>query len=294
MIKNLDRLVKEKLLSIAKKLRIPNASTLNKSELISKIKKEEVKQSKQKSAPKSKSKLKTKSKSPATRKQTSRIEPPLAIHVRLKTRSVEAQQGFVHPYSESAMHVEGEPSHEIRYEHDLPSSYGVTKIVLMVRDPYWCYTYWDFSAPTRSQITRWYRELTGPKAVLRIYDVTNRNFDGTNANSFFDLDINFDAGNWYLEVGKPDRSFLVEIGIRDQYGRFYVIARSNVVRTPRDTPSDVIDEEWMSREFELLYAASGGFKIGISSGELMDRIKKGVLFREWLSSGAFSSRASAK
>ncbi len=276
MSKNLEGLDKIELLEIAKKLRIPNASKLTKPQLISKIKKSQ-----------------TSSKSPSkTKKPVPRIESPLSVRVRLKAReSIEGKPGFVHPYSESAMHAIGPEMHPSPGSGELPSTYGVTKIVLMVRDPYWCYSYWDFSAETMNQINKWFKELDGPRAVLRVYDVTDKIFNGSNANSFFDVDIHFDAKNWYLELGRPDRSFLVDIGVLDKNGFFYLIARSNVVRTPRDVPSDVVDEQWMSRDFELLYAVSGGFKVGQSSAELVESVKKGILFRKWLSSGAVSSRS---
>lgn len=220
----------------------------------------------------------------------SSLESPLVIKVKLRKReAARAKPGFVHPHSEAVIH----PPEEIYPRstgEGLPYSYGVTKIVLMVRDPYWCYAYWDFNPETLRKIEKWYRELPGPRAILRVYDVTDQVFDGNNANSFFDVDINFDSRNWYLEVGKPGRDFIVDIGIRDAQGRFYLITRSNAVRIPRDTPSDVIDEEWMSKDFELFYAISGGLKVGSSSAELVDKVKKGILFRQWLSSGAVSSR----
>ena len=96
-----------------------------------------------------------------------------------------------------------------------------------------------------------------------------------------------------MDVGQPNRNFLVAIGVRDRSSRFYPISYSNAVRTPRDTPSEVIDEEWMTSEFELMYAVSGGFKVGMSSAELVQKVKSGKLFRQWLSSGALSSRSSS-
>jgi len=281
MHKNLSGLSKDELLLIAKKLRIPNLSQLKKSEIISLIQKKE------------KSKPQAKTSRPRAKRAPKSYESPLSIRVRLKSKAVRTEKsGFIHPHSEGVIHSSHEPERIEGAEHNLPYSYGKTKIVLLVRDPYWCFSYWDFSSETLRQIDGWFRELSGPRAILRVYDVTGRIFDGTNALGFFDMEINFDSRNWYLELGKPGRDFVVDIGIRDSHGRFYLIARSNTVRTPRDTPSDVIDEEWMSKEFELLYAVSGGFKTGLSSKELIEKVKKGALFRQWLSSGAMSSRSS--
>ena len=47
-----------------------------------------------------------------------------------------------------------------------------------------------------------------------------------------------------MDVGNPPRSYRVDIGYLARSGRFYVMARSNVVNTPRAGVSDVLDENW--------------------------------------------------
>lgn len=168
-------------------------------------------------------------------------------------------------------------------QSDLPFSYNVTKIVLMVRDPYWAFTYWDLSGETASQVRQAFQEQYGRmKPVLRVYDVTDIDFNGSNAHSHFDIDVSLEARNWYINLGTPNRSYLVDLGLLGADGNFRLIARSNVVRTPRDGPSDVIDDQWMAIDFDELYALSGGFGVGLSSGELRARRKK--LFEKLISS----------
>ena len=173
---------------------------------------------------------------------------------------------------------------------DLPNSYQDTKIVLMVRDPFWAFTYWDLSAATTAKVNSLMQEHYGAiKPILRIYDVTDVDFDGKNAHRSFDIAIFLEARNWYINLGISSRSYLVDLGLVDAQGNFYLIARSNVVKTPRDGPSDVIDEEWMAVDFEEIYALSGGFGTGISSQEL--KIKKKKLFEQLMAapgSGMFS------
>jgi hypothetical protein len=63
-------------------------------------------------------------------------------------------------------------------------------------------------------------------------------------------------------VANPPRSYRVDIGYLSRSGRFYVLARSNVVTTPRAGVSDVIDENWAdidSKKADRIYAMSGGF-----------------------------------
>ena len=129
--------------------------------------------------------------------------------------------------------------------------------------------------------------------ILRIYDITGiEDFNGTNANSYFDIKLEGLAQNWYIDVSKPSRSWCVDIGILAKDKRFYVIARSNYVHTPRFGMSEDLDEEWMCPEEDYwqLFGLSGGFGIGKSSMEIKQIFKK--YFQEWVSSGAVSSFSS--
>lgn len=178
-----------------------------------------------------------------------------------------------------------------QWEHEeLPSRYGDTRIVLMARDPYWIFAYWEITDDHRMQVER---EASASwndmKKVLRVYDVTGKDFNGLNANRHFDIDINADANNWYINVGAPDRTWCVDLGVITSSGKFILIARSNVVSTPRDSASDIIDEEWMSIEedFLRLYGLWGGFS-GASGKAQIKKIMKERLQKE-LGSGGISS-----
>jgi len=180
---------------------------------------------------------------------------------------------------------DGQGTQEAEEVGELPDSYNETKIVVMVRDPYWAYTYWDFHSSTYAECERVLREEQGTRAILRIHDVTDVEFNGTNAHTTFDVDVVLTSKNWYLHLGCSNRSFVVDLGLLDAHGNFRMIVRSNVIRTPRDCPSDVIDEAWASSYFDEIYALSGGRGVGASSGEFGKR----DFGMEWLSSGAVSS-----
>lgn len=172
---------------------------------------------------------------------------------------------------------------------DLPSSYDRDRIILQVRDPRWLHTYWEL----RNQTTQDLKSKLGDdfyraKKVLRVYDVTNVAFNGSNANRFFDIPINDFANSWYVDTAGPGRAWCVDLGLMLPDGRFITILRSNVVHTPLDGPSWVTDEEWMIPDemFARLYGM--GFGLGKSSpvgGAWQERIKQG-LFSSGLSSGS--------
>ena len=174
---------------------------------------------------------------------------------------------------------------------ELPSKYGDTRIVLMVRDPYWVFAYWEVSDERRMQVER---EASASwdslRKVLRVYDVTGKDFNGSNANRYFDIDINAAAANWYINVGEANRSWCVDLGVVTSSGKFILVARSNIVATPRDGASDVIDEEWMSleEEFLKLYGLWGGFA-GASPGKAQIKKIMKERMQQALASGGMSS-----
>lgn len=152
---------------------------------------------------------------------------------------------------------------------DLPTSYGDTKIVLLPRDPWWCFAYWEIGEQTKNEIKELYGENI--QYVIRVYDVTNVvNFDGKNANRYFDITINPQANNWYINLPETNRSWCVDLGIKTTDGKFIVITRSNIVIMPRFGVSPITDEQWavIQREFERLLELSGISMIGKGSFDI--------------------------
>jgi len=149
---------------------------------------------------------------------------------------------------------------------ELPGAYGRDRMVLMVRDPWWLFTFWEVRPETVDRIKNELKDdFYKAQRVLRVYDVTNINFNGNNANKFFDININEFASSWYIESAAPGRSWCVDLGLRLPNRRFITILRSNIVHSPLDSASSVTDEEWMIPDelFARLYGM--GFGLGKSS-----------------------------
>jgi hypothetical protein len=178
---------------------------------------------------------------------------------------------------ESAKYDVGAPTHDLsaKVPKDLPAGYGKDRIVAMVRDPYWLHCYWEL---TRHAIQRAEAALGQDwhtaRPILRLLDVSNRGTANSSETAVRDIDIHGGCNNWYIDVDSPPRSFRVDIGYLSRSGRFYVLARSNVVSTPRAGVSDVIDENWAdidAKKADRIYAMSGGFDpAGNSSLELKE------------------------
>src|SRR5205807_705852 len=107
--------------------------------------------------------------------------------------------------------------------------------------------------------------------ILRLLDVSHADTTITSERILRDIEIHGGVNNWYVEVQNPPRSYRIDIGYLSKSGQFYVLARSNVVSTPRAGVSDIIDENWADidqKKADRIYAMSGGFDPTASSLEL--------------------------
>jgi uncharacterized protein len=168
----------------------------------------------------------------------------------------------------------GVPTRDLssKVPRELPTGYGKDRIVVMVRDPFWLHCYWEL---TRHAVQRaeaaLAQEWHTSKPILRLLDVSSHETSCTSESILREIDIHGGCNNWYIDVNYPPKSYRIDIGYLSRSGRFYVLARSNVVTTPRPGVSDVIDENWAdidSDKADRIYAMSGGFDPTASSLEL--------------------------
>ncbi len=171
----------------------------------------------------------------------------------------------------------------------VPHAYGDDKIIAMVVDPTHIHLYWETTHGTQQRLLQ---EAGHPGSsfdlILKLYDVTDIDFNGSNAWSEQELNVGY-SRNWYFSV-TANRSYCAEIGMKiHANGKFVVIARSNIIETPRDTVSDFYDEEWMMIDFNNnkniyseLYRLSGGYdmkRYQLNSAFITERIEKPYEFK---------------
>ncbi len=154
----------------------------------------------------------------------------------------------------------------------LPLDYGDTKITILPRDPICIFAYWSISGEFLDKLKKQYGEenFINSKLVVRVYDTTDINFDGSNANRYFDVFVTPESSSWYINVGEFNRCWCADIGYLTKDGKFIYIARSNKIDMPRYGVSNVTDEQWamLQVEFEKLLRISGVNKIGMSSFDI--------------------------
>lgn len=189
------------------------------------------------------------------------------------------------------------PSARFKLPQELPADYGKDTIVAVARDPRFIFTYWEVTPQTWERVNK---ELNGKaegcKRALRVFDITNVNFNGSNANRFFDVELSDYSNNWYIDTGSAGTSWCVDFGLKLRDGRFISILRSNAVHLPLEGPSRVADEEWMVPEeiFARLYGMGFGFGKSSPGKGWAERFKQALYSGALFSPGVSSMSSPAK
>jgi hypothetical protein len=294
-IHDLTKMTKDELLRFADKNKIPVKKSLLKNEILSLLKREIKKAEKRAEAKKgktsgkkvvanktvpskkpkvagvktksqktpSKTSLKKKFKRPAQRKKTRAASSTLAEIQGSKGYDVHSLQPKfeLEDMAQEAKFILGKP--DIRDESrmeispELPLGYGDNKIVMLVRDPNWCYLYWELQEGNiEDGLRRLSRLRSEVRHVLRFHPAHGEE-------TFFDVDVDFRHRSHYQKLS-PGASFYAEIGLMDHEGHFAALAVSNTVTLPLDGPSEIIDEQWITTDenFTELYLLSGGEMAG--------------------------------
>jgi hypothetical protein len=147
------------------------------------------------------------------------------------------------------------------------------RLVVMVRGPFWLHAYWDLSRQgvERAQAALG-QEWHSAKPILRLLEVPAGATTTSAESPLRDIEIHGGVNNWYVDVVDPPKSYRLDIGYLAVSGKFYVLARSNVVSTPKAGANDAIDENWseVAEDFDKIYAMSGGYAAAGRSVELQE------------------------
>ncbi|MBT9141279.1 MAG: hypothetical protein DDT30_01868 [Dehalococcoidia bacterium] len=132
--------------------------------------------------------------------------------------------------------------HELNAGWELSGAYGIDRLVLLPKNPHWLFAYWEVTAKLENKFRRkhganWDKALL----VLRIHDMETGEHKEFTPNCHSD--------NIYLQVDDADRAYYVEMGRILPDGSFISMLISNIIRTPRNSISAVIDPSWRMLNF---------------------------------------------
>ncbi|HHX87198.1 MAG TPA: DUF4912 domain-containing protein [Firmicutes bacterium] len=156
----------------------------------------------------------------------------------------------------------------------LPEYYEEDRLVLLPRDPYSLFAYWEISVSTREHIREsWGEDIWRSSfPVLRI--CKHRWSRQGTIDNVTDINLKHGANNWYVHVNSPDHFYHAELGWRRPEGTFFSLLCSNLVRTPRDSISDLIDENWQLPDWKSRKLFRRISVYHLSSPELIRRLQK--------------------
>ena len=137
-----------------------------------------------------------------------------------------------------------------------PASFTTDRIVFALVHPRLGYLHWHVQESSVDRLRGQRGDaFQGSRLVVRVYDVTDVEFDGFNAHSFFDIDVGGLSGIHYLPIHQMERNLLAEIGFRLPDDSFHALARSNTRLFDRDRPSGKfqLGGLYVGRDFRLQF-----------------------------------------
>ncbi len=136
--------------------------------------------------------------------------------------------------------------------HMLDHAHQKDRIVVLTRDSYWLHAYWELSRATlaRAQAALG-QEWHTARPILRLMDVSSEDTTSASERHVRDIPIHGGVNNWYIDVVEPPRSYRIDVGYLSRRGKFYVLARSNVVTTPKAGVADPLDENWLDVQKQI-------------------------------------------
>ncbi len=132
---------------------------------------------------------------------------------------------------------------EPRPPAELPQNYGRTRLTLLEVEPCWVYAYWEVTTADCAAAV----DLLGAEAqwILRFYDLTGVKPESAEA-SYFDLFVDLEAGNWYVNLWDGGKSYFAEFGLVSAAGQFVPVCRSNRIRVPPSGPAPESEPRWLA------------------------------------------------
>ncbi len=153
----------------------------------------------------------------------------------------------------------------------LPLSYNEDRLVVLVRDPYLAYAYWDFSI---QKIKENALDKENSKIILRTYDVEKK--------TFFDVELPSEMRNCYFQLPVSGRKYVSEIGTIKQ-NKFISLLKSNEFFVPPDKVeydfSKLEPSEY--KKAEEIYRQSGGYVLKKIIGSEVVFEWRGISPGEW-------------
>jgi hypothetical protein len=122
-------------------------------------------------------------------------------------------------------------------ESFFPAHYNETRIVLMLRDPFWAFAYWDIKGGTLRYLKKEHEADNVLLRVLRLKRSESRGDGGPVVLDSFDIPIGAMDSSWYVNIPEQGASYCVELILQGKTWERPLI-RSNIIAVPEAVYAD--------------------------------------------------------
>jgi len=131
----------------------------------------------------------------------------------------------------------------------LPDRYGIDRLVLMPRDPYRAFAYWEVTdaAIIEAASAAGLAESADCPLVLEILALHGKK----KSRPILEMEVDSPLGCCYLQTGGPDSTLVARLGLKRTDGKLHVILESNSITLPRNTYAEEEAPHW--RPLETVY-----------------------------------------
>jgi len=123
-----------------------------------------------------------------------------------------------------------ELSSQVAEEYVLADEYNDNRIVVLLRDPSWAYTYWDLK---RSEQESLLESRPAGQLFLRVYEMVE-SCHTPGVADFFDIPLDVTDRSWYVNLPRTGMRYCIDLMVLYRSGE-KILARSNIVYSPEIT-----------------------------------------------------------
>lgn len=127
---------------------------------------------------------------------------------------------------------------------NVPWNSGTDRVVALAVHPRRLFLYWELTDPALDRARSATGTLQIGDIVVRLYDVTGRIFDGSNARATREWIVGRGTRQWFVDLDAPGTHQIAEVGIRTTDGHFVRIARSARAVLPSEGPQASQPVRW--------------------------------------------------
>ncbi len=150
---------------------------------------------------------------------------------------------------------------QIKTEYPLPCRYNETRVVMILRDPLWAYTYWDLNSGDLLKIEQ---SIQTGSFFLRVYELSGFSFSESNIIDFFNIELQLTDTSRYINLPIPGRNYCLELGY-NLGGKEQFLCRSNIIKSPLGEVTRGITREKIDDTENDLFVLSGIYNFNSSS-----------------------------